>query len=103
MQNMCTIEAELENLLGEFCIKMKGNCLFAFPFFILNSSSMLVRASRHASVTCIYESPTTLLLSLQTPNLHACPVEKIREPGTSKLTERLSEMLLLVFKANYLF
>lgn len=30
---MCTIEAELENLLGEFCIKMKGNCLFTFPFF----------------------------------------------------------------------
>lgn len=31
-QNMCTIEAELENLLGEFCIKMKGNYLFTFPF-----------------------------------------------------------------------
>ncbi|RMC15695.1 hypothetical protein DUI87_07898 [Hirundo rustica rustica] len=28
-QNMCTIEAELENLLGEFCIKMKGLAGFA--------------------------------------------------------------------------
>ncbi|RLW13490.1 hypothetical protein DV515_00000093 [Chloebia gouldiae] len=29
MENMCTIEAELENLLGEFCIKMKGLAGFA--------------------------------------------------------------------------
>uniref|UniRef100_A0A8B9SUC9 Rho family-interacting cell polarization regulator 2 n=1 Tax=Anas platyrhynchos TaxID=8839 RepID=A0A8B9SUC9_ANAPL len=28
-ENMCTIEAELENLLGEFCIKMKGLAGFA--------------------------------------------------------------------------
>lgn len=38
-QNMCTLEAELENLLGEFCIKMKGKCLFTFPFFLRNSGS----------------------------------------------------------------
>lgn len=28
-ENMCTLEAELENLLGEFCIKMKGLAGFA--------------------------------------------------------------------------
>ncbi|XP_032842563.1 rho family-interacting cell polarization regulator 2 isoform X2 [Tyto alba] len=28
-ENMCTIEAELENLLGEFCIRMKGLAGFA--------------------------------------------------------------------------
>ncbi|XP_041264106.1 rho family-interacting cell polarization regulator 2 isoform X4 [Onychostruthus taczanowskii] len=28
-ENMCTIESELENLLGEFCIKMKGLAGFA--------------------------------------------------------------------------
>lgn len=36
---MCTIEAELENLLGEFCIKMKGKCHFTFPFFLRKRSS----------------------------------------------------------------
>uniref|UniRef100_A0A8C6Y2G0 Rho family-interacting cell polarization regulator 2 n=1 Tax=Naja naja TaxID=35670 RepID=A0A8C6Y2G0_NAJNA len=33
-ENMCTIEGELENLMGEFCIKMKGNCLASHAIFM---------------------------------------------------------------------
>lgn len=38
-QNMCAIEGELENLMGEFCIKMKGNCLAPHAVFYTNISA----------------------------------------------------------------
>lgn len=34
-QNMCTIEVELESLLGEFCIKMKGILVALLPLWSL--------------------------------------------------------------------
>uniref|UniRef100_A0A8C5SYR8 Rho family-interacting cell polarization regulator 2 n=1 Tax=Laticauda laticaudata TaxID=8630 RepID=A0A8C5SYR8_LATLA len=49
-ENMCTIEGELENLMGEFCIKMKGNCLASHAFFYTNinkgSTSIFMRYGR---------------------------------------------------------
>lgn len=38
-QNMCVIEGELENLMGEFCIKMKGNCLASHAVLYTNISA----------------------------------------------------------------
>uniref|UniRef100_A0A7M4E8H2 Rho family-interacting cell polarization regulator 2 n=1 Tax=Crocodylus porosus TaxID=8502 RepID=A0A7M4E8H2_CROPO len=39
-ENMCTIEVELESLLGEFCIKMKGN-YFPPPLLCMNRTARI--------------------------------------------------------------
>lgn len=93
---MCTIEAELESLLGEFCIKMKGNCHVTSPFFLRNSSSCRTHWWGNQDMLCDmylwqvgFPSPSHPLLSFQTPSLHPCPLWRITEMGTPMLTDFL--------------
>ncbi|NWW33639.1 RIPR2 regulator, partial [Panurus biarmicus] len=86
-ENMCTIEAELENLLGEFCIKMKGKCHFTFPFFLRNSSSCCTHCKRGdinsswgLQERVVLFCPSVAVVALDTPLLPTSRLSHTWEP-----------------------